>query len=64
MKIKPTLKIGGRAFVTRSDHKFSGIIIDMRENWIRIAGEGRVSGSLFDEWFPLNSKSITVKAAI
>jgi hypothetical protein len=62
MKTKQ-LEIGGHCFVRRPEGSFAGRVADLREGWARIIGKGSIVDTTFDEWFPIQSKCLTVEAA-
>lgn len=57
------LRIGGNCFVRRLDESFSGLVMDVREDWVRVFGHGSIDGTHFDEWFPIESIKCWVRAA-
>ena len=54
------LKIGQRALVNRPESYFGGVVRDLREGWVRVAGLGSIADTIFDEWFPIRSKCLNV----
>lgn len=59
-KIKK-LEIGGHCFVRRPEGSFPGRVVDIREGWVRIAGKGSIVDTIFNEWFPIQSKCLAVE---
>lgn len=59
---KPELKIGGHCFVYRPESSFSGVVTDIHTNWVKVAGAGSQTETLFHEWFPIDSLSKSKEA--
>ena len=62
MKTKQ-LEVGGHCFVRRPESSFPGRVVDLRDGWVRVSGSGSIVDTIFDEWFPIRSKCLTVEPA-
>lgn len=60
MKIKQ-LEIGKPCFVYRPETSFAGMVVDLRAGWVRVTGAGSIHGTIYNEWFPIASKRLSVE---
>lgn len=58
------MKLGTKVRIQRPETSFTGDIIGIRENWIRVTGKGSIAGTTFDEWFPLHAQKILITRLI
>jgi hypothetical protein len=70
--MKHNLEIGKNCFVRLPTHSFPGIVMELREGWVRVAGrgdcewdgdDGCVHSSRFDDWFKIDAACVQVKPA-
>lgn len=59
MKTKE-LEIGSHCIVLRPEYSFTGKVMDIHKDRVRVAGEGSIYGSYFDEWFPISCAKLAV----
>lgn len=66
--MKKELEVGQPCFVRRPNASFSGVVLELYDGWVRVAGRGDHEFdeghrcSRLEEFFPIDSRMVSVVA--